>query len=33
VHAAIMGEVRVTPSDALVGDIEGILGEGTVTLR
>jgi hypothetical protein len=33
VHAAIMGEVRVRPSESLVGEIEGILGKGAVTLR
>jgi DNA polymerase-3 subunit alpha len=33
VHAAIMGEVRVEPSETLVGDVEGVLGKGSITLR
>jgi len=33
VHAAIMGEVRVRPSESLVGEVERICGKGSVTLR
>ena len=33
VHASVMGEVRVKPSESLVGDIEGILGKGSVSWR
>jgi hypothetical protein len=33
VQAAIMGEVRVTPSESLVGEVERICGKGSVTLR
>jgi DNA polymerase-3 subunit alpha len=33
VHAAIMGEVRVKPSESLVGDVEGVLGKGSITLH
>jgi len=32
-RAAVVGEVRVKPSSALVGDVERICGKGSVTLR
>jgi DNA polymerase-3 subunit alpha len=33
VHTAIMKDVRVTPSESLVGEVEAVLGSGAVTLR